>query len=453
MPYAVSVRVVSAAIAILPFAAAVLTGGRGRVGYDPLDTDRPSAPGMPGDGGGSDGSGSGDGTVSAGDATQGQGDSSAGAPDAPADVTDASSGLSPDAADSGADAGADADAAPLPPCNPQVVPVVTGATNASRPSLVASAVGYGIAWMDDRNGNTQIYFARLDAAGTKIGSDVRISSGAGPAAGAKLVWNGSEYAVVWLDSRGGSPQVYFARIDAAGAKIGADLAVTTSLGNAGGVGLAWSGSEYGVAFQDTALQFARVSSTGALTSGPSTVMSNAVIWVGDSIEWTGASWGIGWVATGSMLSLTRLDATGALVGSTLGIGTSMGDNVVLVWNGSGYGLVWVNVNTMSFLRIDATGTALGAPVTLPGVTPRVPRLVWSGAGYGIVWGDVRGAAGEADFISLDATGTALAGYQRLSDMAALSGGPSVAWSGALYAGAWEDQRAGNYDVYFRLVCP
>ena len=60
---------------------------------------------------------------------------------------------------------------------------------------------FGVVWGDDRDGNREIYFTRIDGAGNKIGGDTRLTNDTGNSDIPSLVWNGAGYAVAWNDDR------------------------------------------------------------------------------------------------------------------------------------------------------------------------------------------------------------------------------------------------------------
>ena len=111
--------------------------------------------------------------------------------------------------------------------------VTSGAAagNAYQPWLAASAGGLGLVWQDWRDSSSQIYFARLLPDGSyKIGSDVRLTFGGtgGWQVDPVLVWTGAEYGVFWDDARGGGYDIWFQRISAGGTAIGSNTQVTYS---------------------------------------------------------------------------------------------------------------------------------------------------------------------------------------------------------------------------------
>ena len=118
------------------------------------------------------------------------------------------------------------------------------------PSLVWTGSGYGVAWQDDRDGNWEIYFARLTSEGVKVGGDVRVTIDASYSRKASLVWTGSGYGVAWWDDRDGNNEIYFARLSSEGVKVGGDVRVTTDAFISREPSLVWTGSGYGVAWGD-----------------------------------------------------------------------------------------------------------------------------------------------------------------------------------------------------------
>jgi hypothetical protein len=95
-----------------------------------------------------------------------------------------------------------------------------------------------------------IYFARISAAGVKVGSDVQITNDAGSSDAPSLVWTGIEYGVAWNDSRTTTSDIYFARVSAAGVKIGSDVQITSAPGVSLEPSLVWRGTGYGLVWSD-----------------------------------------------------------------------------------------------------------------------------------------------------------------------------------------------------------
>jgi hypothetical protein len=74
--------------------------------------------------------------------------------------------------------------------------------------------GFALAWSDPANG--RVRFQRLDAAGSARGGATIVHEGLEMPLATRIVWNGSEYGLAVALHAG----VYFARVDAQGARVG-----------------------------------------------------------------------------------------------------------------------------------------------------------------------------------------------------------------------------------------
>jgi hypothetical protein len=223
------------------------------------------------------------------------------------------------------------------------------------PSLFWSGSEYGVSWQDNRDGNWEIYFARISGAGTKIGADLRITNDANDSLYPSLVWSGSEYGVSWDDTRNGNHDIYFARISANGTKIGSDVRITNNANhNSWYPSLRWSGSEYGVSWNDTrdgnnAIYLALISDTGTKIGSDFRIMSDPLIKESFSLIWTGSEYGV-------------------------------------TWNDAGHG-AW----DIHFPLSSASGTKIRSDVRITSDPnrSRFPSLAWTGSEYGVSWDDWR----------------------------------------------------------------
>ena len=134
----------------------------------------------------------------------------------------------------------------------------------SYPSLAWTGSEFGVSWYDYRDGNYEIYFARVSSSGAKLGSDLRVTSDASSSSYPSLAWTGSEFGVSWSDNRDGNWEIYFARVSSSGSKLGDDLRVTSAAGWSEYPSLSWTGSEFGLSWMDNRdgnaeIYFARIS--------------------------------------------------------------------------------------------------------------------------------------------------------------------------------------------------
>ncbi|HET6278963.1 MAG TPA: putative metal-binding motif-containing protein [Candidatus Polarisedimenticolia bacterium] len=259
------------------------------------------------------------------------------------------------------------------------------------PSLAWNGQEYGLAWYDARDGNREIYFARISAAGGKIGGDIRVTSAPGHSTSPSLVWADQGYGLAWVDERdqmGGPPlrEIYFARLDPAGTKIGSDLRVTSSAAFSSAPSLAWSGTEYGVAWQDTRdgameIYFAGIDAAGSSTLGSNVRVTNDPAFSSaPSLVWTGSEFGLAWQDNRSgsnEIFYTRITQAGAKTGSDIrltqnpnpSLSNRNAINPSLVWTGQEFGLLWQDKRSLDWesyfalLRCDCTQNVDGDSAT------------------------------------------------------------------------------------------
>ncbi len=221
------------------------------------------------------------------------------------------------------------------------------------PTLAWNGSEYGVSWYDDRDGNREIYFTRVTSGGSKVGSDVRVtvdgasSDNVGPRS---LAWTGSQYGACWIDDRDGTREVYFARLLPDGTKVGSDVRVTSDAAVAASTALVWTGSQFGLVWTsdrdgNREVYFTRLAPGGALVGSHVRVTTA----VNDSdfpdIEWTGSEFGVLWNDERAAIDngnpyFVRISPAGAIVGPELRLTTHRSVMPSLQWTGSEYGVSW-----------------------------------------------------------------------------------------------------------------
>jgi hypothetical protein len=292
------------------------------------------------------------------------------------------------------------------------------------PTIAWTGTEFGITWMDDRDGNWEVYFARLDRMGNRISEDLRVTNDPGLSVRPRLVWSGSEYAIVWVDSRDGNQEVYFSRLNQEGLQVSAPVRVTNASDDSAFPDMVWNGSEYGVVWHDHR--------TG---------------------DWE--------------IFFARLDTSGSRIANEVRLTNAFGGSLwpSIAWNGAGYGVAWTDSrgsepNHIYFTELDANGS-----ITVPdrNVSPTVfnvttPKLLWLGSEYALVWEDGRnGSYSELYFHRLSAGGTAIADPIHLNSEAEVSFGASLVQAGPVLAIAWNGtpypQTSENYEIRMvRIGC-
>lgn len=143
-----------------------------------------------------------------------------------------------------------------------------------KPELSAHGDGFLTVWEDTRDGEHGIYATRLDINGDAIGELLRLDA-ADPLARARrpaLAAGDGLHAVVWEDTRDGNSEIYFATIDAQG-QASSPLRLTQDRHRSQEPTLTWDGEAFLVLFTDNRssadnITLLRVSPSGERLEGP-----------------------------------------------------------------------------------------------------------------------------------------------------------------------------------------
>jgi hypothetical protein len=135
--------------------------------------------------------------------------------------------------------------------------------------LIRTPFGFLAAWEDVGDDN-QIKMALLDGSGHPTGSGLVEEPNSGDANWPNMAWAGHAGGVVYYQWRANRPQIFMSFIDATGARVGGLHDVQVSRGTTGGSkypDVAWTGTEFGVIYVDSRdgpleLWFQRVGCSG-----------------------------------------------------------------------------------------------------------------------------------------------------------------------------------------------
>jgi hypothetical protein len=341
-------------------------------------------------------------------------------------------------------------------------------SSSNNPSLTWAGSEFGVSWHDQRDGNYDIYFSRISAGGSEIGDDIRLTTNASLSEYSSLVWTGSEFGVSWHDERDLNNEIYFTRVSAGGTKKGSDIRLTTDADESLRSSLTWTGSEFGVSWNDErggniGIYFTRVTAGGTEIGDDIMLTTNGLMYQGPSLAWTGSEFGVSWPddrGNPDAIYFTRVSVGGTEIGDDIEIDSFTGNlaNPSLSWTGSEFGLCWEFNASMGggpvgvdFTRISSGGTEIGFEIEYPDVAS--PSLTWTGSEFGVTWVYPRDGDDEIYFSRISANGTLLGDDIWLTENA--SGTvyyyPSLAWSGSAFGVSWQDERDGNYEIYFALI--
>jgi hypothetical protein len=300
---------------------------------------------------------------------------------------------------------------------------------------------------------------------TKIGSDLRVTNAQFTSTHPSIAWNGIDYGMVWKDSRNGDQEIFFTRLTAAGAKVGGDVPITGSCFDCDSPRIVWAGGEYGAVWrQNDAIMFRRISRTGTPLGAAGTPLIDPAGSSADEpdIVWTGTEYGVVWdqFVGPQQIRFARVDRLGNLASGYLKVtnDTSFNGNSRprIAFGAGRYGIAWEGNNfgphEIFFRRVDQRQGLLPAlQITNHGQTALAPSIVWNGTEWGIAWQDHRSFT-EVYFQRVTAAGAKNGTELRVTNNGGVSNEPSLAWTGTEYGVAWQDDRAAsNNEIWFARI--
>lgn len=119
-----------------------------------------------------------------------------------------------------------------------------------RPIIVHGSSNYGLFWQDARDGNYEIYFAQLAPDGTNITGEVRITSHRSNSKYPAAIFTGSRFGITWVDNRNGNDEIYFATISEDGTIDLPDTRISNAIGRSSFPSVAFSGTNYAISWDD-----------------------------------------------------------------------------------------------------------------------------------------------------------------------------------------------------------
>ena len=146
------------------------------------------------------------------------------------------------------------------------------------PSLSVSGSVVHVVWYDFRDGNYEIYYKRSTNGGMNWGSDIRLTINSASSWSPSVGVSGSVAHVVWVDNRNGNWEIYYKRSADAGISWGADTRLTNSPDTSWYPSVTVSGSAIHVVWSDARdgnfeIYYKR-STDGGVSWGPDTRLTN-----------------------------------------------------------------------------------------------------------------------------------------------------------------------------------
>ncbi len=348
--------------------------------------------------------------------------------------------------------------------------------------LGSSPTGFALVWQDTRDGASMkgdVYFAPLDKQGRRQGGDVRITSTPGTTTHPAMTFGANRWGLVYADDSVDNLELYFRAIAPSGQPLGVPVRLTTAPGSSDWPDVVWTGTEYAMVWEDSRagptngdLYFMRFDASGTRLGNEVQLTTDATRQAYPILKWSGQGYGVAWTdwRDGNReIYFRRLGPNGQLMGAELRLTNNSADSAWtdLAWNPDRkeWALAWQDSRDgnaeVYFQRLDEQGQRVGGEVRLTTANgfSGYPSIDWNGFEYGISWQDERVAAGKPSifFMQVTALGVKNGNDLRLSTGSGSSTFTTALWNGSTFAFAWRDDRdapANNTELYFAYVgCP
>lgn len=335
----------------------------------------------------------------------------------------------------------------------------------SRPKVAGGGAGlWLVVWEDARGADTDVYGALVDNTGTLTSTGFVIGSGVGSQFQPAVAFDGSQFLVVWADTRNSATtgtDIYGTFVDTLGNLSNPSGFVVSAAANeqrAPAIAFQTGGTKYAVVWEDRSgatwdIRGSTVT-TGGVVAAPVTIIGTAADEHAPAIAYNGTVYLAAW-ETGPTLSLDvkgrRLNTSLANLGD-LTFSTATGDQhapSVAARPNNNFFVVWEDARGTSidvYGRTVTSAGVLGSEVLVSGAiqTQRVPSVTADANRFVVVWQDFRNSTLNSAIYGtrVDAAGTVLDPSGVLLNNAANNQvAPWVAYNGTKFFAAWQDFRS------------
>ena len=347
------------------------------------------------------------------------------------------------------------------------IAIFTGGAHDYRPTIAFDGNNYFVAWYY----NNDIYGTRMDTAGTVLDpAGITISTAANNQQYPTVAGSGENWISVWSDYRNGNWDIYGARVDTAGVLLDSTGISVSTVGNTQSLANAcFDGLNYLAVWQDNRfgnndynIYGARADTSGAVLDFPAIpICTTANHQYYPAVGFDGTNYLVVWygyptVVSGYEIWGRRVDKSGVVV-DTIDIEICVANNnqqyPKVGFDGNNYLVVWEDERSGEYdiygSRVDTSGAVLDTIVICDQIYDQYnPAIYFDGEDYLIVWTDYRNGTDKGDIYGarIDTAGTVL-GEIEISCAVMDQRDPELAFDGENYFVVWEDWREGVWSVY------
>ena len=321
-------------------------------------------------------------------------------------------------------------------------------------------------WRDNRDGDWEIYYKRSSNGGLNWNTDVRLTNSVGNADFQSITISGMYVHVVWEDSRDGNREIYYKRSTDRGLSWGADIRLTNDTNVSTHPSISVSGSFVHIVWCDnrdelnTEIYYKRSTDNGT-SWGTDTRMTNELLAsFFPSVSASGSNVHIVWEDNrdGNYEIFYKRSTNGGL---SWGADTRLTNNTAISEFPSLYALglnvnvVWVDKrdgnDEIYSKRSSDGGINWGSDTRLTNnpAEKSYPNITGSGQNVHVVWEDMRDLRNQVYYKRSTDFGASWGNDIPLSLYSGNQLGPSVGVSGTSVHVVWMDNRAGNYEIFYK----
>jgi hypothetical protein len=250
------------------------------------------------------------------------------------------------------------------------------------PSVAVSGSIVHVVWMDNRDGNDEIYYKRSTDGGVSWGTDTRLTNNPSSSGNPSVAVSGSIVHVVWRDYRDGNEEIYYKRSTDGGVSWGTDTRLTNNTASSWSPSVAVSGSIVHVVWMDNrdgnAEIYYKRSTDGGVSWGTDTrLTNNTAISLDPSVAVSGSIVHVVWrdLRDGNEEIYYKRSIDG---GVSWGTDTRLTNNTAASWypsvavSGSIVHVVWMHYrdwNWEIYYKRDPTGNPFG----IKNISSEIPK--------------------------------------------------------------------------------
>jgi hypothetical protein len=322
-----------------------------------------------------------------------------------------------------------------------------------------------VVWFDDRDGNFEIYYKRSPDGGLSWGQDTRLTNNSGSSQFSSVAVAGSLVNLVWDDDRDGNREIYYKRSTDAGVSWSSDIRLTNNSAVSKVPCIVVNGIEIYVAWDDDRngnfeIYYKRSPDGGLSWSADTRLTNNSAVSRFASLFVTAATLHLVWEDDrdgNREVYYNRSSDGGQTWGSDtrLTFDAAISANPTISVSGSVIHVFWHdnrNGNMDIYYKRSPDGGTSWSQDTRFTVNPSssfFATATASGTYIHLTWMDNRDGNNEIYYNFSANNGLNWNADARLTNNSAESAGSHIAFSGSVLHVVWNDNRDGNYEMYYK----